>query len=183
MQVKNAKAKEKDYKLSDGGGLYLLITPGGGKLWRLKYRIGGVEKKLALGAFPEISLVDARRKREEARELIAKGIDPGEYKKEKEAELLREQETFEMVAREWHRQFSTQWTERTAEAILAMLCRNVFKEIGDKPIAAINAPMLLTMLRRIEARGAAYSAHRVRGLCGQIFRYGVARRGNRSMRP
>ncbi|MBU4176907.1 MAG: integrase arm-type DNA-binding domain-containing protein [Proteobacteria bacterium] len=174
LQISNAKPREKEYKLSDGGGLYLLVTPSGGKLWRLKYRFGGLEKKLALGAFPEISLADARQKRAEAREQIAKGIDPSAARKEQEAALLQEQETFEVVAREWHNQFSPQWAPRTAEAILLMLARDVFGEIGDKPLPAINAPMLLTMFRRIEARGAAYTAHRVRGLCGQVFRYGVA---------
>ncbi len=172
LQINNVKPREKEYKLSDGGGLYLLVTPSGGKLWRLKYRFGGLEKKLALGAFPEISLADARKKRAEAREQIAKGIDPSAARKEQEAALLQEQETFEVVAREWHSQFSPQWAPRTAEAILAMLARDVFGEIGDKPLAAINAPMLLTMFRRLEARGANYTAHRVRGLCGQVFRYG-----------
>jgi len=174
LQISNAKPREKEYKLSDGGGLFLLVTPSGGKLWRLKYRFGGLEKKLALGAFPAISLAEARQRRAEAREQIAKGIDPSAARKEQEAALLQEQETFEVVAREWHNQFSPQWAARTAEAILLMLARDVFGEIGDKPLAAINAPMLLTMLRRIEARGAAYTAHRVRGLCGQVFRYGVA---------
>lgn len=88
--------------------------------------------------------------------------------------MIREQETFEVVAREWHSQFSPQWAPRTAEAILAMLARDVFGEIGDKPLPAINAPVLLAMFRQIEARGANYTAHRVRGLCGQVFRYGVA---------
>lgn len=174
MQIRAIKPAAKDIKLFDGSGLFLLITPTGGKLWRFKYRFGGREKLLSFGAYPQISLADARQRREEARELIAKGIDPGAAKKEQEAAMLREQETFEVVAREWHSQFSPQWAPRTAEAILLMLARDVFGEIGDKPLAAINAPVLLTMLRRIEARGAAYTAHRVRGLCGQVFRYGVA---------
>ena len=174
MQIRAIKPAAKDIKLFDGSGLFLLITPTGGKLWRFKYRFGGREKLLSFGAYPQISLADARQRREEARELIAKGIDPRAVKKEQEAAMLREQETFEVVAREWHNQFSPQWAPRTAEAILAMLARDVFGEIGDKPLAAINAPVLLTMLRRIEARGAAYTAHRVRGLCGQVFRYGVA---------
>ena len=174
LKVSNAKAKEKEYKLSDGGGLFLLVTPSGGKLWRLKYRFGGLEKKLALGAFPAISLSDARQRREDARALLAKGVDPGAARKEQEASMLLEQETFEVVAREWHSHFLPQWAPRTAEAILAMLANDVFGEIGDKPLAAINAPMLLAMFCRIEARGAAYTAGRVRGLCGKVFCYGVA---------
>lgn len=174
MQISNAKPKDKDYKLADGGGLYLLVTPAGGKLWRLKYRLEGQEKKLALGAFPEVSLADARQRRDNARSLIAEGIDPGAARKVQTATILREQETFEVVAREWHNQFQSQWAPRTAEAILEMLAHDVFGEIGAKPLAAINAPVLLAMLRQVEARGANYTAHRVRGLCGQVFRYGVA---------
>ncbi|MDH5299400.1 MAG: integrase arm-type DNA-binding domain-containing protein [Desulfobulbaceae bacterium] len=174
LQVSNAKPREKDYKLADGGGLYLLVTQSGSKLWRFKYRFKGLEKKLSLGAFPEISLANARQKRDEARELIAKGTDPSAAKKEQEAAILREQETFEVVAKEWHAKFKPQWAEATANSILAMLARDVFGEIGGKPLAEINAPVLLALFRRIEARGAAYTAHRVRGLCGQIFRYGVA---------
>ncbi len=174
LQISNAKPKEKEYKLSDGGGLYLLVTPSGGKLWRLKYRFEGRERKLALGAFPEISLAEARQRRDEARELVAKGIDPSAARKEEEAARAKEQETFEVVAREWHATFLPQWAPTTAKAILAMLARDVFEEIGDKPFGEIDAPVLLAMLRRIEARGAAYTAHRVRGLCGQVFRYGLA---------
>lgn len=174
LQISNVKPKEKDYKLTDGGGLYLLITPSGGKLWRLKYRFRGKEKLLSFGSFPQKTLSDARQGREEAKKLIAQGLDPSEEKKEQEAARNKEQETFEVIAHEWHGKYQSQWASRTAEAILAMLARDVFNEIGNKPIASINAPILLTMLRRIEARGAVYTAHRVRGLCGQVFRYGVA---------
>ncbi len=174
LQARGAKPKEKEYKLADGGGLYLLITTGGGKLWRLKYRFGGLEKKLALGAFPAVSLVEARQKREEAREQLAQGIDPATARKEKAAAVRLEQATFEAVAREWHSQFLPKWAPRTAVAILDMLTGHVFGEIGERPLSEITAPILLAMLRRIEARGATYTAHRVRGLCGQIFRYAVA---------
>ena len=173
-QIRSIKPVTKDVKLFDGSGLFMLVKPTGGKLWRFKYRFRGTEKMLSLGAYPQISLSEARQRREEARTLIAKGIDPGAARKEQEAAILRQQETFEVVAREWHNKFLPQWAPRTAEAILAMLTRDVFREIGDKPLATINAPELLTLFRRIEARGAAYTAHRVRGLCGQVFRYGVA---------
>ena len=174
LQVSKAKPKAKDYKLSDGGGLYLLVTSSGGKLWRLKYRFEGREKKLALGSFPEVSLSTARQKRNEAKAQIAQDIDPSTFRKEKKAAEIMEQETFETVAREWHKQFESKWVPKTAKAVLKMLDNNVFGEIGNKPISIIDAPMLLKMLRRIEARGANYTAHRVRGLCGQIFRYAVA---------
>jgi len=144
-----------------GGGLYLLVTPSGGKLWRLKYRFGD---------FPEVSLSVARQKREEANGQVAQGIDTGVARKKKKAAEIRAQATFEAVVSEWHCLFLSKWAPGTAKAILKMLTNNVFREIGDKPISGIDAPMLLDMLRRIEARGANYTAHRVRGLCGHIFR-------------
>lgn len=173
-QVRNVKPSGKDIKLFDGGGLFLLVSKSGGKLWRFKYRFGGREKLLTFGAYPQNSLADVRQKREKAREQIAQGIDPGEARKERAADMLREQETFEVVGREWHKHFHQQWAPSTADKILEMLVRNVFGEIGQRPFAEIDAPMLLTMLRRIEMRGTAYTAHRMRGLCGQIFRYAVA---------
>ncbi|NTV13944.1 MAG: integrase arm-type DNA-binding domain-containing protein [Desulfobulbaceae bacterium] len=171
LQLSNAKPKDKDYKLTDGGGLYLLVTTSGGKLWRLKYRFGGREKLLSVGAYPQIPLSDARQSRERARALIAKGIDPGESKKAQLAATLREQETFEAVALEWHAKFMSQWEPVTAKKIMEMFERNVFEEIGKLPLAEVTAPLLLIVLRRIEARGAIYSAHRVRGLCSQVFKY------------
>ena len=171
LQLSNAKPKDKDYKLTDGGGLYLLVTPTGGKLWRLKYRFGGREKLLSFGGYPQIPLSDARKRREEARALIAKGIDPGESKKAHVEATLRQQETFEAVAREWHSKFKSQWEPVTARKILEMFESNVFGEIGSTPLVEVNAPLLLKVLRRIEARGAVYSAHRVRGLCSQVFKY------------
>lgn len=140
----------------------------------MKYRFAGKEKLLSFGAFPQKTLADARQDKEQAKKLIAQGLDPIEEKKEQEAARNKENETFEVIAREWHGRYKNQWAPRTAEAILAMLARDVFDEIGKIQIALINAPILLTMLRRIEARGAVYTAHRVRGLCGQVFRYGVA---------
>jgi hypothetical protein len=174
LTISGANPKGKEYKLSDGGGLYLLVTPSGGKLWRLKYRFGGLEKKLALGAFPETSLSLARQKREEARGQIAQGIDPGAAKKEQTVAKLQERETFETLAREWHGRYSSQWEQGTAKKLLAHLEGDVFPVIGAIPVAEIKAQTLLAMLRRIEARGAAYTAHRVRGVCGQVLRYAVA---------
>jgi len=156
----------------DGGGLFLLVTKAGGKLWRLKYRFEGKEKLLSLGVYPEISLANARFKKEEARQQIANGIDPAYVKKAQEID--QGEETLEQVSREWLERFSPQWTKKTADKILAQLELNVFPILGKKPIAEIKAPDLLAMLRRIEARGVAYTAHRMRGTCGQIFRYAVA---------
>jgi len=171
MQIRTVKPQQREAKLFDGAGLFLLVTPGGGKLWRFKYRFNGKEKKLSLGAYPEISLVAARKKRDEAREQIAQGIDPGEAKKEEQA--IRERETFEAVAREWMEKFAGQWEPTTAERILARLVRDVFPVLGHRPIAEITPPELLAMLRRVEERGVPYTAHRLRGTCGQVFQYAV----------
>lgn len=174
LQVNNAKPKGKQYKISDGGGLYLLVTPSGGKLWRLKYRFQGREKKLALGAFPEVSLAAARHKRDEAKKLLAEDIDPGIARKKKKEQEIQQQTTFQQVAEEWHQRFQAKWAPKTAKAIWRMLERDVLEEFGGLPIGDIDPPMVLKMLRRIEARGANYTAHRVKGICSQIFCYGVS---------
>ena len=107
LQITNAKPRDKEYKLSDGGGLYLLITPSGGKLWRMKYRVGGKEKLLSFGPFPQTTLADARQEKEQAKKLIAQGLDPIEEKKEQEAARNKEKETFQVIALEWHGRFQT----------------------------------------------------------------------------
>jgi len=174
-KVRTARPQEKETKLFDGGGLFLLITPTGGKLWRFKYRFLGKEKKLNLGAYPEISLGDARQRRDEARKLLANGVDPGEVKKALKAATIAEAENeLEVVAREWHTKFSSTWSPSHAETTLRRLQNDVFPALGKRPISEIKAPELLAMLRRIEARGALETAHRVRTICGQVMRYAVA---------
>jgi integrase len=174
MKVLKAKSQGKQVTLFDGGGLFLLVTPSGGKLWRFKYRFDGKEKLLALGPYPEISLAEARTKREEARTQIEHGIDPGAVRKaQKEADTV-ETETFEVIAREWYLKFSPAWAPSHAETNMARLKRDLFPWIGARPIKDIKAPELLTCLRRVENRGALEVARRLRALCGQIFRYGTA---------
>lgn len=175
IQVKNAKPTPKDVKLFDGGGLFLLITPTGGKLWHMKYRFGGKEKKLAFGAYPSITLADARQRREEARKLLANGVDPGDVKKAlKAAGELQSENSFEVIAREWHAKFLTGKSDSYRGKMMANFERDVFPWIGKRPIAEIKAPDLLAMLRRIELRGSLETAHRTRSACGQVFRYAVA---------
>ncbi len=174
IKVQKAKSQEKPISLFDGGGLYLLITPSGGKLWRLKYRFNDKEKKIALGSYPAISLSDARKRREEARKLLANGVDPGEVRKAQKQANIQETETFEVIAREWFNKFKHTWKESHSSRILSRLEQNVFPHIGSRPIAQIKAPELLGVLRRLEARGILHSAHMIRGICGQIFRYAVA---------
>jgi len=173
-KVKNTKAKEKPCKISDGQGLYLLLTPNGGKLWRFKYRYGGKEKVLAFGTYPEISLADARERRDAARKQVAHGVDPGEIRKAQKAAKDQSENGFEVVAREWHKKFTPSWSPVHSETILKRLERDVFSWVGARPIGEIKAPELLAVLRRIESRGALETAHRVKTICGQVFRYAIA---------
>jgi len=174
LKVQKAKPKDKPFSLFDGGGLYLLVTPSGGKLWRFKYRYNGKEVKLAFGAYPEISLSGARQRREDARKLLANGVDPGAVRKAQKQAKTEETETFEVIAREWFNKFQHTWKACHSERIISRLEKNVFPYIGSKPINKIKAPELLGVLRRIEARGIIHSAHIIRGICGQVFRYAVA---------
>jgi integrase len=174
LQISRAKAKGKPATLFDGGGLFILITPAGGKLWRFKYRFAGKEKLLSLGSYPELSLAQARTKRATFRKFLAEGIDPAEAKKAEEADKIAQAgNTFEAVARDWHARFHSQWSEKHAEQILRRLEQDVFPWIGARPIGEIKAPEMLTVLRRIEARSLE-TAFRVKIACGQVFRYAVA---------
>jgi len=173
--IRNAKPAEKTKKLFDGGGLYLEVAPGGGKWWRVKYRFGGKEKRLSLGVYPDVSLKDARERRDEVRKLLANEIDPGENRKAKKAtKVERAANSFEVVAREWFAKHSPNWSDNHADRIIRRLERDIFPWIGGKPIADITAPQLLEATRRIEQRGALETAHRALGNCGQVFRYAVA---------
>jgi integrase len=169
--IRNAKPQLKPFKLFDGGGLFLLVNPNGSRWWRLKFRIGGKEKLLSLGVYPDVSLKEARDKRDEARKLIAQGIDPSAQRK---ATRAAEAETFEAIAREWLAKFGPSWTPEHAERITRRFERNVFPWIGARPVREVTAPELLAVLRRIEERGALDTAHRAHQNCGQVFRYAVA---------
>lgn len=174
LKVRTAKPKEKPYKLSDIDGLYLLITEKGHKWWRFRYRYDGKEKLLSLGTYPEISLLDARQRRDEARRQIAHGIDPGAVRKAQKQTGTEEKETFEVIAREWHTKYSQTWASSHSIKIMNALKRDLFPWIGSKPILNIKAPELLAALRRVESRGALVTAHRLRIIAGQVFRYAVA---------
>lgn len=176
--IKNAKytrADGKPMRVTDEKGLYLELSPAGSKLWRFKYRFDGKEKRLALGAYPEVSLKDAREKRDSARSLIAKAIDPGiERKIQKSARTKHASNSFEAVAREWLAKNASVWSVSHTENILRRLERDIFPWLGDRPAGEITPPELLAVLRRIEARGANETAHRAKENCGQIFRYAIA---------
>jgi integrase len=171
IQVKNAKPKEKDATFFDGGGLYLLVTPTGGKLWRLKYRYTGKEKLISFGTYPGISLSDARQRREDARKLLANGVDPGEIKKaQKAAKFEATANTFEAVAREWHENAKPNWSQNHAERLLKRLEQDVFPFIGNKPIADIKTPEIVEILKRLSIR-TLETAHRMKTAFYHIFHY------------
>lgn len=176
MQVNKAKAKDKPYKLADGGGLFLLVTVAGGRLWRCKYRFADKEKVLSFGAYPAISLADARQRRDDAKKLLANGVDPGEMKKTlKAADKDIAADTFEAIARQWHLKFSTagKWSTIHAADILHRLEKDIFPPLGSRPISEIKPKELLIVLERVASRGALDSAHRLRHHCGMIFRYAI----------
>ena len=174
VKIRTTKPGKNPYKLFDGGGLFLLVTPSGGKLWNFKYRFDNKEKKLALGPYPEISLLDARQRRDEARRQIAHNIDPGAVRKAQKQAKTEEIETFEVIGREWYTKFTQTWTPGHATTIMSRLERDLFPWIGNYPINQIKAPELLATLRRVESRGALESAHRIRTIAGQVFRYAIA---------
>ncbi len=171
--VRNAKPKAKAYKLTDGRGMYLLVKPDGARWWRFDYRRPVIAKRntLSLGTYPDVSLKKARVRREEARALLTDGIDPGDQRK---AKAEAEADTFEAIAREWHAKHAPNWSADHADRIMTRLEKDVFPWIGRKPIANLTAPDVLGILRRVDARGARDTAHRVHQHCGQVFRYAVA---------
>lgn len=173
-KVRTAKPKKSPQKFFDGGGLFLLVTPSGGKLWNLKYRFNGKEKKLSLGSYPEISLAEARLRREEARTLLANEVDPGEVKKAQEAADNAEADTFEVIAREWHSRFAPTWAKSHAGKIIRRFELYVFPWIGPKEITSISAKEMLEVLRRVEEKGILETAHRIQQSCGRVFRYAIA---------
>ena len=173
-QVELAKPGDKPYKLSDGDGMYLLVDRKGGRYWRLDYRFIEKRKTLALGPYPDVSLEGARKAREEARKLIRDGQDPAELRKVgKLTKEHREALGFEAVAREWHRELSPDWTAHTRNRNIRILELNAFPWIGARPIAELTAPELLACVRRVKDRGLMDTAHRLREVAGQVFRYGI----------
>lgn len=173
-QVDTAKGKDKPYKLADGGGLYLLVNSNGSKYWRLKYRSAGKEKLLALGVYPDVSLADARGKREEAKRTIAAGGDPGALKQEEKREKERAVTTsFKSVALEWHTYKSAKWTEEYADSMLACLEMDVFPYIGKADITTLSPSDILKVLRRMEERNVLHKLKKVRQACKQIYTFAI----------
>ncbi len=173
--IRAAKHGDKPVRLFDGGGLYLELAPNGGKWWRLKYRFAGKEKRLSLGVYPHVALKKARERRDDAKRLLANGIDPSEQRKAHKAIVTeRAANSFEAVAREWFASFSKKWVKGHSDKILRRLEHNVFPYLGGRPIVEITSRDLLAVFRRVEERGAIETAHRTKQNCSQVFRYAVA---------
>lgn len=176
IAIRKAKPREKQYKLADEKGLFLLVHPNGSKYWRFKYYFGGKPKgPLALGVYPDVSLAEARDKRDEARKMLSKGTDPGLVKKLlKYSSKSVEKNSFEAIGREWFAKYSPIWKEKYAAKILRILEKDIFAWLGNNLIHEITPPVLLTTLQRIEGRGSKDTAHRVKQYCGRIFRFAIA---------
>ncbi|HXJ02767.1 MAG TPA: integrase arm-type DNA-binding domain-containing protein [Micropepsaceae bacterium] len=174
LAVKNLRKKDKPYKRSDGGGLYLLVAPDGARYWRMAYRFHGKQKTLALGVYNTVSLSEARDARDAAKKLLAAGADPMQAKREKKrVDRLTAANTFETIAREWHENQRDGWTENYGAQVLTRLEADIFPAIGARPIAEIEPPELLDALRKVEKRGALDVAKRLRQMVGQVFRFGI----------
>lgn len=175
VAVRAAKPRERSYKLADGQGMYLEVMPNGSKYWRLKYRIGGKEKRMALGVYPAVSLLEARKAREAIKDTLRAGLDPShEKKREKLQRTLERLNSFEAVAREWHENRKDGWSEGHAGKVLKLLERELFPSIGARPVKEVSAPELLAVLRKIESRGALELARKAMQAASQVFRYAIA---------
>ena len=176
VRIKTAKPQAKPYKLSDGDWLFVLIQPSGSKLWRLGYRFAGKQKLLALGVYPDVSLAQAREKRDQARKLLEKGIDPASQlskRAKKQREHVQVENAFEAIAREWHENQRGKWSVSHADRVIASLEKEAFPDLGKIPIQEITAPQVLAVLRKVEKRDALELAARILQRCSAVFRYAI----------
>lgn len=175
MACRNAKGSEKAYKLADSGGLFLLVKPTGYRVWCWKYRLGPIERKLTIGSYPALSLKDARTARDRARALVEQGSDPAvEKKRRKAAARFEALDSFEKIARAWHKAKLPTLTPRYAQHIIARLENDIFPIIGHRPVGEITPPEMLEIGRKIQARGARDLAHRVINHASEIFVWAIA---------
>lgn len=177
VQILKAKPAEKPFKLADSGGLYVEVFPNGSKLWRLKYRrVDKSETRISLGKYPEVSLVQARIERDKIKlQRKQAGVDPAADRRLKKLQAQQAAgDTFEAVAREWHTKQLQRWRPQQGKKVMAWFEKDLFPWIGGRPVSKITSPELLTVIRRIEGRGAIEKSHRVLQVSGQIFRYAVA---------
>jgi integrase len=172
--ARKAERREKQYKLYDSGGLHLVVTPAGGKLWRMRYQFGGKEKLLSFGPYPEISLASARDARDDARATLRQGRDPGIAKRVRKLEAVSGDGTFEAIAREWYELNKSQWVARHASDVIESLEKEIFPTLGCAPVNEITAPDVLAVLRPVENRGAKETARRIRQRVSAVFQYAIA---------
>jgi integrase len=173
-RIRQAKATGKAQRFWDESGLYLEVSPTGGKLWRFKYRFGGKEKRIGLGKYPDTGLKAARERRDEARKLLASGVDPSAHRKaQKDSRAFVASNSFEVVAREWFSKKASGWAPSHAKTVIARLENDIFPYLGGRPISEITAPDLLGVLRLVEKRGALETVRKELNICGQVFRYGI----------
>jgi hypothetical protein len=173
--VRNAKGKEKPYKLSDGGGLYVLVNQDGSRYWRLAYRFAGKQKTLALGTYPSVTLADARTRRDEAKRVLASGTDPSEKRRaDKQAATIAAKRSLEPIAREWFETKLPGWVPSYSDRLMSRLEADIFPELGHRSISEIEPPEVLEAIRAVEKRGAIELAKREMQVVGQIFRYAIA---------
>lgn len=173
-QISTAKPTEKPYKLSDGGGLYLLVNPNGSRYWRMKYRYAGKEKLLSIGVYPDVTLAEARDKRTQAKRILAAGDDPSEVKQaEREAKNLAVNNSFELLALEWHEHKKPNWSSGYADDIMEYLRKDIFPYIGKKAITDIKPITMLSVLKKMEERGVLDKLKKTRQACRQIFTYAI----------
>ena len=171
--IKNAKPKEKSYKLSDGKGMYLLVKKSG-KYFQFDYRYGGKRKTLSLGVYPETSLKKARERLDDARLRLQEGINPVEARKAKKMDLISEvNNSFRSVAWEWFNKHKGKWSETHAKRKWRSLEKDIFPALGNVPIKNITARDLLQVLEKIQKRNAIETSHRAKSICGEVFRYGI----------
>lgn len=172
IQPRSAKPKDKPYKLTDGGGLYLLVNTDGAKYWRMDYRFVEARRTLAFGKYPEVTLAEARSKRLAARKLLEQGVDPSQAKKERQREQNNANaNTFEKLARDWHTNKLPTWSPSTARDTIRRLEIDIFPEIGTMPIGTVKHQHMIAALRKIESRGAHEIAHRIKATCARVFTY------------
>lgn len=174
LEIRRSKPREKPYTLNDGSGLSLLIEPNGSKGWRFRYRFDGKPKMLSLGTYPLVSLTDARQKRDEAKKLLASGINPSDVRKRDKQERQNEiGNTFEAIAREWYEKRTDRWSAGYAEEMMKTFETDVFPFIGGRPIAEIKPMELMGVLSRLDERGATEKLRKVRQRCGEVWRYAI----------
>ncbi|HHS9739330.1 TPA: tyrosine-type recombinase/integrase [Raoultella ornithinolytica] len=174
LEIRRSKPLDKPYTLNDGNGLSLLIEPNGSKGWRFRYRFDGKPKMLSLGTYPLTSLTEARQKRDEAKKLVAAGINPSDVRKrDKQYRQNEISNTFEAIAREWYEKRIDRWSASYSEEMLKTFEADVFPYIGGRPIADIKPMELMGVLSRLDERGATEKLRKVRQRCGEVWRYAI----------